>query len=173
MSGTLFFLPFALIRLRGLSSAEAGAAFLSLTLLLAGLAARWPVLLHRRPGTAHRPRLPLVAGPAIAGVGFAWLGFGVSPSIAHVAGALPAMVVLGIQHGGHHPAADHRHAGCRLPPAVPYCPRHQQINNAVARVAGLLAVAILGSAALPLQAHLLAQRLDNQGVTASLRPAVA
>ena len=165
LSGTLFFLPFALIRLRGLSSAEAGAAFLPLTLLLAGLS-RFTGALARRTG----PRLPLVAGPAIAGVGFAWLGFGVSPGIAYVAGVLPAMVVLGIGMAVTIPplttamldAVADRLSGTA-----------SGINNAVARVAGLLAVAILGSAALPLQSHLLAQRLDSQGVAASLRLAVA
>jgi EmrB/QacA subfamily drug resistance transporter len=135
LGGALFFLPFGLIRLGGYSATGAGAALLPFALImgagssLAGsLADRWGA------------RLSLAIGPAIAGAGFALLGFadlgapywtGVFPAIAVLAVGMTVTVapltstVIG--------AIGRDRAGVA-----------SGVNNAVARVAGLLAVAALG-----------------------------
>ena len=59
-------------------------------------------------------------------------------------------------------AADERHAGAA-----------SGINNAVARVAGLLAVAVLGTAALAVQASALDRRLAGMGLAPESRAVVA
>jgi hypothetical protein len=64
LSGAFFFLPFALIQVRGYPAALAGAAFLPFTVIMAGLS-RWAGGLLDNFGA----RLPLVIGPAISALG--------------------------------------------------------------------------------------------------------
>lgn len=143
LSGTLFFLPFALIQLRGDSAAQAGASFLPLLLLL-GLLSRATGAMSRRTG----PRLPLVVGPLLAAAGFAALGFAAAPDVPYWRGLLPALTVLGLGMAITIPplttavldAVEDRLSGTA-----------SGVNNAVARVAGLLAVAVLGASALLMQ----------------------
>lgn len=127
------YLPLSLIGAHGLSATAAGAALLPLSLLLAGLSGYFGALADR-----HGPRLFLTAGPALAGVGFALLGVlrgGYWTSV------FPAAVVLGL--GMALTVAP-------LSSAVMGSLGRERsgvasgVNNAVARAAGLLAVAALG-----------------------------
>ncbi|THF86456.1 MFS transporter [Deinococcus sp. KSM4-11] len=127
------YLPLYLIGSRGLSATAAGAALLPLSLLLAGLSGWFGGLADR-----HGPRVFLAAGPALAGVGFALLGVlrgGYWTSV------FPGAVVLGL--GMALTVAP-------LSSAVMGSLGREQsglasgVNNAVARAAGLLAVAALG-----------------------------
>ena len=73
LGGAFFFLPFALIQVRGYSATLAGAVFLPFTIIMAGLS-RWAGGLLDRFGA----RMPLVVGPAISALGLGLMALMVS-----------------------------------------------------------------------------------------------
>ena len=134
LSGALFLLPFELIRLEGYSATAAGAALLPFALVM-GLFSSTAARLAKRIGT----RLQLTAGPLVAGAGIAWLGLASTDS-GYWTARLPPLLVLAVGMtltvgpltAAVMNAVDVRHTGLA-----------SGINNAVARVAGLMAVASL------------------------------
>jgi EmrB/QacA subfamily drug resistance transporter len=135
LGGSLYFLPFVLIDVQKYTPAAAGAVFLPfIALQFAG--SRWSGGLAARIGA----RTPLVAGALLAGIAF------VAFAIPGIGGSywttyFPAVVVLGI--GGVlfvapltttvFDASDPAQSGVA-----------SAINNAVARTAGLVAIALFG-----------------------------
>jgi EmrB/QacA subfamily drug resistance transporter len=138
LGGFIFLLVMHLQIVSGYSPLAAGAALLPITALLFLLSGPAGALSER-----IGPRLPMAVGPAVSAVGLAlMLRIGASPS--YLSDVLPAVVVLGLGLSlivapltatvlG---AAETRFAGIA-----------SGVNNAVARAASLLAVAVLPLAA--------------------------
>ena len=130
----LFLLPLDLIQVQHYSATEAGAALVPFAVIMFALS-RWAGGLVARVG----PRLPLTVGPAIAAVGIVLFARGVGDS--YWSSIFPAVCLLGLGMTitvapltttvmG---AVETVHAGVA-----------SGINNTVARVAGLLTIAVFG-----------------------------
>ncbi|HSJ74510.1 MAG TPA: DHA2 family efflux MFS transporter permease subunit, partial [Miltoncostaeaceae bacterium] len=138
LAAALFLLPIQLQVVAGYSPIEAGSALIPMTIVML-LLSSWAGRLAQRIG----PRLPMGLGPIVAGGGLALLAR-VGPDASYVADVLPAVLVFGLGLAvtvaplnvtvlG---AAGEERAGIA-----------SAINNAVARVAGLIAVAVIPLAA--------------------------
>lgn len=134
LGGVLFWLVLDLQVVAGFRPLAAGIALLPVTLILLLLSARMGALAQR-----IGPRLPMTAGPLLSAVGV--LGMArIGEDSSYVADVLPPVIAFGLGLSltvapltatvlG---AAPDRHAGLA-----------SGVNNAVARVAGLLAIAVL------------------------------
>jgi hypothetical protein len=163
LGGMLFFLPMDLIQVQHYSATKAGASLLPLILLMF-LLSRWSGGLVVKYGA----RLPLIIGPLIAGVGFGLLtrgGLGDS----YWSSVFPAMIVLGLGLAVSvapltttvMSSIDQSRAGVA-----------SGINNAVSRVAGLLAIAVLGLVLATTFHGRMERGLDGLGLSASQRQAI-
>jgi EmrB/QacA subfamily drug resistance transporter len=133
--GALFLLPFELIRSHGYPPSQAGAALLPLSV---GLAALSPLAGRIAGRIGSRPML--IAGPLLVAVGFGLLA-GMAGDGGYWTGVFPGLAVLALGMGvAVAPLTD------TVLEAVPdeYEGAAAGVNNAVARVAGLLAVALIG-----------------------------
>jgi EmrB/QacA subfamily drug resistance transporter len=136
LSAATFFIALFLQQIASYSAFEAGLALLPITLLLVTLARRFGAL-----STRIGPRLPMTVGPLFCGAGM--LAFALLDERAdYVSGVLPASLLFGLGlaitvaplTATVLQAADRRHAGIA-----------SGVNNAIARIAGLLAIAAIGA----------------------------
>ena len=163
LSVVLFLVPMNLIQVQHYTATAAGAALLPLPVIMFALS-RWSGGLVTRVGG----RLPLTAGPAIAALGlvlYARPGIGGS----YWSTFFPAVAVLGFGMAitvaplttTVMSAVDPRHAGVA-----------SGVNNAVARVAGLLAIALFGVVLTRTFDAQVRPRLDRLALTPSARAAL-
>jgi EmrB/QacA subfamily drug resistance transporter len=134
--GGLFFVGLFLQQVAGYSPLEAGLATTPISILMFFLSPRFGKIAS---GTG--PRLPMCVGPIVGGIGLLMLlRVGSDPS--YVADVLPGLLVFGIGLSATVApltatvldSVDEHHVGIA-----------SGVNNGVSRVAGLLAIAILGA----------------------------
>ena len=165
LSTVTFLMPFNLIQVQHYSPSQAGAAFLPFVATMSILS-RWTGGLADRFG----PRLPLIAGPLLAGCGFLLMAL---PSIggSYWTTFFPAVLILGL--GMATTVApltttvmtsfgEEKHAGAA-----------SGINNTVARAAGLLSIALFGALSTMIFARTLDAHLASAGASPALRQAMA
>ncbi|HEX3053646.1 MAG TPA: MFS transporter [Aggregatilineaceae bacterium] len=166
LAGVFFFLPLNLIQIQGYNEAVAGFTMTPFALLLAGLSP-WAGGLVDRYG----PRLLLTVGPAIVGVGFMLLALpGITDGprdfwTTYLPGILGTGIGMGITVAPLTStvmgAAPEGKSGTA-----------SGINNAVARLAGVLAIAVMGAIALGVFSAALTREAEAINLSGSEREAL-
>jgi EmrB/QacA subfamily drug resistance transporter len=160
LSGLLFFLPLNLVQVQGYSVTSAGASMLPFIVLMF-LLSRWSGGLVDRFGA----RRPLIVGPVIVAIGFALFampGTGGSYWTTY----FPAVVLLGLGMAttvaplttSIMNSVSRDHAGTA-----------SGINNAVSRLAGLLAIAVFGVIMLAAFSRTLSSHLAGLNLESEIR----
>ena len=154
-----FFLVLFLQQVAGYSALEAGSAGVPVTLLTFALAGRFGMLADR-----HGPRFFMTVGPLVSAAGVALL-MRLDADVNYWTDVLPAMVLFGLGlamtvaplTATVLAGADEQNAGIA-----------SGVNNAIARVAGLVSVAAVGA----LVAASFGSTLDDEVADIARRPAV-
>jgi MFS family permease len=160
LGGTLFFLPLNLIQVQHYSPTAAGAALLPFILIMS-LLSRWSGELVARCG----PKLPLVIGPVITAVGYLLFTL---PEIGgnYWTSFFPAVVVLGL---GMTITVAPLTTTVMNSIAQSHAGIASGVNNAVARTASLVAIAVLGVVMI----HAFKTNLDRRLITVNLPASIA
>jgi EmrB/QacA subfamily drug resistance transporter len=135
LGGALFFLPFEMIQIDGYSPTAAGFSFLPFIALIFALSRAAG---DRVSVIGARPLL--IAGPLVTAVGFVLLAFAAG-RVNYWTAYLPAITVLGIGMAAVVAPLTTTVMGAVDPDRMGTA---SGINNAVSRVAGMLAIAVLG-----------------------------
>jgi EmrB/QacA subfamily drug resistance transporter len=155
-----FFLVLFLQQVAGYNALEAGTASIPVTLVMFALSTRFGMLADR-----HGPRFFMGVGPLIAAAGLAWF-LRLDADVDYLTDLLPGLLVFAVGlsitvaplTATVLADADERNAGIA-----------SGVNNAIARVASLVAIAAVGA----LVAASFGSKLDDElGAQASTRPAL-
>jgi EmrB/QacA subfamily drug resistance transporter len=163
LGGALFFVALYLQQVAGYSALKAGASFLPLTVLTFLLARRAGALADK-----YGPRLFMGLGPIVGAVGLALLTR-LDSEADYLTQLLPALCVFGLGLSmtvapltatvlG---AVDEKHAGVA-----------SGVNNAIARIAGLLAIALIGAFVTSQFESTLGDKLGDRPLSARSQAAV-
>jgi predicted MFS family arabinose efflux permease len=159
LTGALYFLPFNLIQVQGYSAAQAGAVFLPFTLIL-GFGSTLAGDMIRK----FDPRMILTVGPVVAAAGFMALAIP-GANASYVSGFLPGILIIGV--GMTLSVAP-------LTTVVMSSVGDSEtgvasgVNNTAARIAGVLAVAVLTAVAVWQFSGALETRLKDSDVPSEL-----
>jgi EmrB/QacA subfamily drug resistance transporter len=156
--GAFFFITLFLQQALGYTALEAGFATTPVSLTLFVLSPRFG-----RIASGTGPRLPMSLGPIVGGIGLLML-MGLNVDSDYLTGVLPAIIVFGVGLAATVApltatvldSVEERHVGAA-----------SGINNAISRVAGLLAIAVLGAVI----AGQFGSTLDKELAGARLSPA--
>jgi MFS family permease len=162
LSGMMFLLGLFIQQVGGYDALEAGAAFLPLTLITFALAKRFGALSDK-----VGPRFFMGAGPIVAGVGMLLL-LRVNADADYLTQLLPGIVVFGFGlaltvaplTAAVLASVDDKHSGIA-----------SGVNNAVSRVAGLLAIAALGTVVATQFASTLDTEIDHKAPPSAISAA--
>jgi EmrB/QacA subfamily drug resistance transporter len=157
-----FFLVLFLQQVAGFSALEAGSSSIPVTLLMFALSTRFGALADK-----HGPRFFMGIGPLVAAVGIVLLLMRVDADASYVSDVLPGLLVFGLGLSMTVAPltmtvladADEHNAGIA-----------SGVNNAIARVAGLVAIAAVGAV---VAASFASKLEDEVGAAALRRPEVA
>jgi len=149
--GGLFFVGLFLQQVAGYSPLEAGFATTPISVILFVLSPRWG-----RLASGTGPRLPMTVGPIVGGLGLLMM-LRIGSDADYLTDVLPAILVFGLGLSATVApltatvldSVEERHVGIA-----------SGINNGVSRVAGLLAIAVLGAV---ISAHFGSALDDNLG----------
>jgi len=160
LGGTLFFLPLNLIQVQHYSPTAAGAVLLPFILIMS-LLSRWSGGLV----SSYGPRIPLIVGPLITAVGYLlFLLPGIGGS--YWTNFFPPVVVLGL---GMAITVAPLTTTVMSSLAQDRAGIASGVNNAVARTASLIAIAVLGVVML----HVFKTSLDHTLTSANLQASAA
>ena len=138
LSGVMFFLPFDLIQVQAYSATEAGASLVPFVITMFGLS-RWAGGLVTRYGA----KLPLTIGPIVAAIGFAMFIYPGSSAGSYWLSFFPAIMVMSL---GMVISVAPLSTSVMASVGEGRAGIASGVNNAIARCAGLIAIAVLGLA---------------------------
>ncbi len=163
LGGLFFFLPLNLIQVQGYTATETGAALLPFVLIMFVLS-RWAGGLVKRYGS----RIPLVIGPLVAAVGFALLA-AAGDNAGYWKDFFPGIAVLGL---GMTISVAPLTTTVMNAVGKDRMGIGSGVNNAAARAAGLLAIAIFGIIMLEVFARSLESRSNSANLPMSVKQAL-
>jgi EmrB/QacA subfamily drug resistance transporter len=136
LGASTFFVTIYLQQVAGYSAVAAGLSLVPITVIMALLSRRWGAL-----SDSLGPRLLMGVGPLVAGLGLIWMGR-IGAHVVYVTDLLPGIILFGLGLSATVAPLTNTVLGA--------VPQHHAgvasgVNNQVARVAGLLAIAVVGA----------------------------
>ena len=161
LGAATFFVAIFLQQVAGYSAVAAGVTLLPITVIMFVLSRRWGALSDR-----IGPRALMGAGPIVAGVGLVWMGR-LGTDVDYVTDLLPAVLLFGLGLSMTVAPLTNTVLGA--------VPQHNAgvasgANNAISRVAGLLAIAAVGAVVAAQFGSALDDELARARAAADARP---